>query len=147
MDYSLSLGLFNPHHCPSYFLTPALFIWWGDPVRWEIATLVVAAICVLALALPFHTAHRRFFLTVIISGPLVFGLASSVIQINMLLHEVASAGWAGPTSPEEFIFCELFSSHIGLYCSVALFFLWACASAFHRAKKLLWFSLDANARD
>ena len=123
-NWSLSLGLFSHHEYPSYFNAPGLLI------RWEIAVLVVAAICALPLCLPLRSVHRPFFAASVILTPFVFGLIFSIFQIQMIFHELAVAGWTSPCTPAQVVFCDLFYSHIGLYCSILLLLLWLASRVF-----------------
>ena len=129
-----------PHQYPNYFSAPGLFTWWGDPVRWEMAVLVVAAICAFALFLPRHGARTPLLVASALAAPFIFGLAATVFQIHMIFYTLASAGWSGPKGigpgPEpwdDVIYCGLFSSHIGLFSSLTLLLVWLCVRAFRRA--------------
>lgn len=121
---------------PNYIHANRLNTWWGDPIRWEMAVLVVAAICAVTIS---RQASRRgaSFVAPLICAPLFFGLVSTVFQIHMIFRALAYAGWTGlkgigpgPEPWDDHIFCALFSTHIGLFSSVSLFLLWLGARAF-----------------
>ena len=124
----------------NYFHTPALYTWWGHPVWWESAVVAIAAICAVALFLPIPPNRRLFFRAWLISAPLIFGLAATVFQIHMIFYTLTVSGWAGPGTSGRFslpwddiMFCDLFSSHIGLFSSIGLLLLSLASKAFLRA--------------
>jgi hypothetical protein len=122
---------------PNYFHAPGLSAWWGDPIRWEIAVLIIAVISAAALFLPCRRTRVPLFVASAIAAPFIFGLVATVFQIHMIFYTLSRSGWAGVKgigpglNPwEDHIFCSLFSSHIGLFSSIALMLIWFGAKLF-----------------
>ena len=135
LPWPFSPSLFNPHSRLNYFDSPGFDIWWGEPTHWEIAVLIFAGICALAMALPLRPLRRTAFVTSAIGAPFIFGLFVAVLQIHLTFHSLGVSGWAAMFDPLSLVFFQLLASHIGLYCSVVLFLFWCAGAAFHRARK------------
>ena len=121
--------LFHMLYCEwkSYFGSCGLFAWWGSPLRWQWAALLISIACVI-WTIVYYRRNKGSYQIKDIATPLVLpfmaGIVFSLFQIHMLFWSIAKAGWAIFFEPIELVFNQLFASHAGFYGSVVVFFLW-----------------------
>jgi hypothetical protein len=106
--------MFSREHL-NYFDTPALHCWWGDPVRWEIAVLAIAALSLFVVIRSACGRLQRFWSAIpliMVVLPSVVGALFSLVQIHLIFDTLATAGWAGPHRPSgDDLLCAIFNPY------------------------------------
>jgi len=121
--------LFHILHCEwqSYFGSCGLFTWWGSPLRWQWAALLVSISCV-TWTIFYYRRNTESYQVKDIAAPLILpflaGMVFTLFQIHMLFWNMASAGRASVLEPIELVFNQLFASHAGFYGSLVVFLFW-----------------------
>ena len=121
--------LFHMLHCEwqSYFGSCGLFTWWGSPLRWQWATLLVSISCV-TWTIVYYRRNTESYQIKDIAAPLILpfvvGMVFSLFQIHMLFWTIATAGWASMLEPIELVHNQIFASHAGFYGSLVILLLW-----------------------
>ena len=125
--YRWILYLLNPRNFPSYWRTPSMSAFGGNPLHWELATVALTACC---FWLSVRFSRRSWFgaahWALVCLAPMFLGLFGSFWIAQMWVL------WSGLSSTEIEDGVTL-PAHVGVACTVALLFS-SAVLRFHRSR-------------
>jgi hypothetical protein len=112
----------TPENHFNYFHAPAWNSWGMDPSQWVAFVLVIGMLCLATTIVLIRTrsgwfSRSRLLLFCLV--PCLAGSVGSFVQNRLLVH-AGRGGWSTAFPLDQLEFCHSYSTHIGVYCSVAM---------------------------